>query len=238
METPQKPAFWRVWDLKHKRRKSHETIRAGRRRPLAFAANNAWERITSALLCLCGIYIRRPAIISFSYGDLAMLPGAVRSGLQQYDLRDDVMSLASRYQELAGHDVAATTSALMDDILGSSRRESPALERDHRRARIEDLMRSGARIDAALELIALELPQWQLRRIAYDAGEWHCALSRMRELPDWLDRSVEGRHADLALAVLEACLEARGSSEPRSAPHVPPADAGAATMPFCCDNFA
>jgi len=33
--------------------------------------------------------------------------------------------------------------------------------------------------DAALALIDLELPQWQVRRIAYDAGEWHCALSRL-----------------------------------------------------------
>ena len=31
--------------------------------------------------------------------------------------------------------------------------------------------------------------QWQVRRIVYDAGEWHCALSRQRELPDWV-RSI------------------------------------------------
>ncbi|MGJ4943154.1 hypothetical protein ACQR1W_21430 [Bradyrhizobium sp. HKCCYLS1011] len=126
----------------------------------------------------------------------------------------------------------------MAEILGSSRRESPVLERGYRRARIEELMGSGARIDAALELVALELPQWQLRRLAYDGGEWHCALSRMRELPDWLDRSVEGRHADLVLAILEACMEAREYSEVRSAPHVPLVKAAAATTPFCCDNFA
>lgn len=197
--------------------------------------------ISAALFRLCGIYIRRPAIISFSYGDLAMLPGTVRSGLQQYDLWDDVMSLATRYHELAGHDVGATTLALIDDILGSSRRESPVLERGYRRARIDDLMRSGARIDAALELIALKLPQWQLRRIAYDAGEWYCALSRTRELPDWLERSAEGRHADLALAMLNACLEARGYSEFRSTPsvpHVPPAETAAPATPLCCDNFS
>ncbi|WP_244425557.1 hypothetical protein [Bradyrhizobium sp. STM 3843] len=128
----------------------------------------------------------------------------------------------------------------MAEILGSSRRESAVLERGYRRARIEELMGSGARIDAALELIALEFPQWQLRRLAYDAGEWHCALSRMRELPDWLDRSVEAHHADLALAILDACMETRKYSESRSAPsvpHVPPVEAGT-TTPFCCDNFA
>jgi len=41
-----------------------------------------------------------------------------------------------------------------------------------------------------LALIDLELPPWQVRRIAYDEGEWHCALSRQRELPDWLDQSI------------------------------------------------
>ena len=39
----------------------------------------------------------------------------------------------------------------------------------------------GAWTDAALALIDLELPQWQFRRIAYDEGEWSCALSRERE---------------------------------------------------------
>ena len=53
--------------------------------------------------------------------------------------------------------------------------------------------------DAALALIDLELPMWQLRRIAYHDGEWYCVLSRECELPDWLDRSIEARHADLAL---------------------------------------
>ena len=33
--------------------------------------------------------------------------------------------------------------------------------------------------------------------------------SRQRELPDWLDQSVEGRHADLALAILSAFVEAQ-----------------------------
>src|ERR1700744_5113879 len=67
-------------------------------------------------------------------------------------------------------------------------------------ARIDFLIRSGAWTDAVLALIELELPQWRLRRIAYDDGEWHCALSRQRELPDWLDQAVEYRHPDLSLA--------------------------------------
>ena len=75
--------------------------------------------------------------------------------------------------------------------------------------RIETLIRLGAWTDAALALIELELPQWQVRRLAYGDGEWYCALSRERELPDWLDQSVEARHSDLELAILSALVEVR-----------------------------
>ena len=59
------------------------------------------------------------------------------------------------------------------------------------------------------------------RRIAYDEGEWYCALSRQRELPDWLDQSIEARHADLALAILSAFVEAQRISAPSSRTSVP-----------------
>jgi hypothetical protein len=106
-------------------------------------------------------------------------------------------------------------------------------------ARIERLMQSEAWTDAALALINLELPLWQVRRIAYDEGEWYCALSRERELPDWLDRSIEGRHADLALAILGAFVEARQIAAPASRPSVPVGspDLNPLYEPVCCDNF-
>jgi hypothetical protein len=106
-------------------------------------------------------------------------------------------------------------------------------------ARVERLIQSGAWTDAALALIDLELPQWQIRRIAYDEGEWHCALSRQRELPDWLDQSVEARHADLALAILSAFVEAQRISVPSSRPSVPAVrpDLNPLYEPVCSDNF-
>ena len=98
----------------------------------------------------------------------------------------------------------------------------PSLGQTEKTARIERLIQSGAWTDAALALIDLELPHWQVRRIAYDEGEWYCALSRERELPDWLDQSIEARHADLALAILSAFVEAQRISAPQAGPASPP----------------
>jgi len=88
-------------------------------------------------------------------------------------------------------------------------------------------------------LKGLELPLWQVRRIAYDEGEWHCALSRERELPEWLDAAVEARHTDLALALLSAFLEVRALAVEASRPSVPPVRPALNPLyePIACDNF-
>jgi hypothetical protein len=101
-------------------------------------------------------------------------------------------------------------------------------------------MAAGAWMDTALALIDLELPQWQVRRITYDEGEWYCALSRERELPDWLDQSVEAHHTDLPLAILSAFVDIRHLSAPSNRTSVPmvPREASALYEPVCCDNFA
>ena len=100
-------------------------------------------------------------------------------------------------------------------------RRFPSLGQSGKTAKIERLIQSRAWTDAALALIDLELPQWQIRRIAYDEGEWHCALSRERELPDWLDQSIESHHADLPLAILSAFVDAQRISAPSSRTSVP-----------------
>src|ERR1700684_1917222 len=137
-------------------------------------------------------------------------------------------------------DAHAVTAELMSEIVGESCRRFPSMGQTEKTARIERQIQSEAWTDAALALIDLELPQWQVRRIAYDEGEWHCALSRSRELPDWLAQPVETRHADLPLAILSAYLDAHcisASSRRTSVPMVP-RDADAFYTPFCCDNFA
>jgi hypothetical protein len=130
------------------------------------------------------------------------------------------------------HDAPAVTADLMSEVVGTPSRRLPP--------RIERLIESGAWTDAALALLELELPQWQLRRLAYDEGEWHCALSPQRELPEWLDdRSVESHHADLSLAILSAFVEARRKYAPPGLTIVPAAPRAANPLyePLSCDNF-
>src|ERR1700681_1297588 len=137
-------------------------------------------------------------------------------------------------------DAHAVTSELIAEIIGETCRRFPAAGQTGKTARIDQLIQTGAWTDAALALIDLELPLWQVRRIAYDEGEWYCALSRERELPDWLDRSIEARHADLALGILSAFVEVQRSTLPSSKPSVPtvPRAAKALSPPICADNFA
>jgi len=152
------------------------------------------------------------------------LPGEYRSHLQ----------LSDRLRAANG-----VTSELLSEVIGKTCRRFPSMGQAGKTARIETLIGSEAWTDAALALLELELPQWQVRRIAYDEGEWYCALSRERELPDWLDRSVETRHADLALAILSALVEAQAASAPLTATSVPtvPREVNALYEPACCDNF-
>jgi hypothetical protein len=131
------------------------------------------------------------------------------------------------------------TAMLMSDVIGETCRRFPSMGQTGKTARIERLMQSQAWTDSALALIDLELPLWQVRRIAYDEGEWYCALSRERELPDWLDRSIESRHPDLALAILGAFVEAQHVAALASRPSVPAVsrDLNPLSDPVCCDNF-
>ena len=144
-------------------------------------------------------------------------------------------SLSDRLRDAYG-----VTAEFLSDIISETCRRFPSTEGSAKAARVERLIQSQAWTDAALALIDLELPQWQIRRLAYDDGEWYCSLSRQRELPDWLDQSIETRHADLALAILSAFVEARRVSAPSSRPSVPSTPRRADTLyePICSDNFA
>ena len=132
------------------------------------------------------------------------------------------------------------TAELLSDIVHAIGRRLSSADQNARAARVAQLIESQAWTDAALALIDLELPQWQVRRLAYDDGEWYCAVSRQRDLPDWLDQSIETRHADLALAMLSAFVEAQRISSTSSRTSVPavPQHADLTYEPVCSDNFA
>jgi hypothetical protein len=154
------------------------------------------------------------------------------------------MSLLSEHQSPAElsdrlRDADAVTAEFISDIISKTCRRSPSVGQTEKTARIKGLIKSGAWTDAALALIDLELPQWHVRRIAYDEGEWYCALSRERELPDWLDQSIEARHADLPLAILSAFVEAQRISVPSSRTSVPTVSRRASAFyePVLSDNF-
>ena len=137
-------------------------------------------------------------------------------------------------------DAHAVTAELLSDVISEACWRFPPVRRTEKTARIERLIISGAWTDAALALIEFELPQWQVRRIVYDDGEWHCALSRQRELPEWLDQSVDASHADLPVAILRTFVDAQRASAPSAGTSVPTVPRGADLLcePVCCDNFA
>ena len=155
------------------------------------------------------------------------------------------MSLLLEYSTTAElsdrlRDSHAMTAELMSAAIRSACRRFPSTGQTAKTARIERLIQSHAWTDAALALVDLELPQWQLRRVAYDQGEWYCALSRERELPDWLDQSIEACHVDLSLALLSAFIEAQRVSAPETRTSVPAVtrDANLRYVPVCSDNFS
>jgi len=154
------------------------------------------------------------------------------------------MSLLSEHQTPADlgdqlRNAGYVTAEFLSDIIRATSRRLPS-KPNARAARVKRLIQSQAWTDAALALIDLGLPQWQVRRLAYDDGEWYCALSRQRELPDWLDQAIETHHADLALAILSAFVEAQRISSTPSRTSVPPVPQQANPLyePVYSDNFA
>ena len=76
------------------------------------------------------------------------------------------------------HDALAVTPSLIADIIHQACRRFPSQRQVGKTERLQQLIKMGAWTDAALALIELELPQWRVRRLAYDDSEWYCSLSR------------------------------------------------------------
>jgi hypothetical protein len=133
---------------------------------------------------------------------------------------------------------AALTPDLMSDVIAQACTRLPSLMLTAK-ARINRFVDSGAWTDAALALLELELPQWKVRRLVWEDGEWFCSLSKQPWIPLGLDDLAEASHESLPLAILLALVEARTVTT------LPRAAAVPSTRPtedryhaICCDNFA
>jgi hypothetical protein len=132
----------------------------------------------------------------------------------------------------------APTPGIMADVIGEActrlASQNPAAK-----ARLDRLVQSGAWTEASLALVELELPQWKLRRLVYDDGEWLCSLSKQPRLPLGLDEIAEASHEVMPLAILMTFLEARraaasSASDVSTVPRVRPLPGYAVR----CDSFS
>jgi hypothetical protein len=130
----------------------------------------------------------------------------------------------------------AVTSDLVSNVVGICPRLA-LLRNAGKTNRLDRLIEIGAWTDAALALIALELPVWKLRRLVCEDGEWVCSLSTQAHLPAELDETADASHEVLPLAVLSAFLEARRTARETSSGAVSRVQP-TSSYAVCCDNFA
>lgn len=134
----------------------------------------------------------------------------------------------------------AVTPDLVSHIIDGACVRLPALGRTEKAARLNRLVEAGAWTEVAFALIELELPQWQVRRLVCDDGEWLCSLSAQPNLPAELDDTADARHQNLPLALLSVLLEAQRQMADAREVRLPmaPQNRPATGLAICCDNFA
>lgn len=128
------------------------------------------------------------------------------------------------------------TPALFREVLRSAGARCAALRRAGKMLRLHRLIDAGALTDASLMLIELELPNWCVRRLVYEDGEWLCTLSRRPNLPLEIDDVAEATHGSITLAILRAVMAARRQTV--ASPAIEAAMRPMPEAPICCDNFA
>src|SRR5262249_1103684 len=118
------------------------------------------------------------------------------------DLQDQVQRLTTRLRGASAPD-----ARLFADVIANGCPRTRTLGEMGKTVRLKQLMEGGAWTDAAFELLELELPQWKVRRIVSDDGEWHCRLSAQPWLPEGFDEIAETFHRSLPLAILAAVVQ-------------------------------
>jgi hypothetical protein len=150
-------------------------------------------------------------------------------------VHEDHLERLSERLRLAG----AMTADLFADVTAICARLA-LLAKAGKAGCLDRLIEADAWTDAALALIALEMPNWKLRRLEYEDGEWVCALSAQPNMPSAVDDTADARHEVLSLAILSAFLDARRKKGALrgnallTAPRFRPVSEHA----MCCDNFA
>ena len=139
-----------------------------------------------------------------------------------------------RFGELATRLASATapSAAVFADVLAAGARLPVPVKRDLGR-----LIEARAFTEAALALVAAELPAWHVRRLVFDAGGWVCSLSRHPRLPEFLDDAVDAIHDELPLAILLALAHARGRAAEMPAARRVPVVRPPGLEPLPCENF-
>jgi hypothetical protein len=108
------------------------------------------------------------------------------------------------------------TTELVHDLVVETQTEATQLADAGHVFMLQRWVHDGAWTDAMLLLAEMKLPQWKLRQIVFDEGQWHCTLSRQPNLPLELDEVAECSHEVLPLAILGALVEALSSMRSRN----------------------
>jgi hypothetical protein len=138
--------------------------------------------------------------------------------------------------------VAAVTPKLVSEVIARACPRLSASRCSESVTEIYRLIEAKAWTDLTLTLIALELPQWKLRRLVYEDGDWFCSLSKHWQVPDWLDDAVEAHHEVMPIAILITFIEAQRNTmnlAGTNPPIVPQVQSGALDLsyPVYCDDF-
>jgi hypothetical protein len=105
------------------------------------------------------------------------LPAPLESQSLELDLLDGEL-----------HSAPAATAPLFRKVIESGAcTRLPSLRQMGKTITLDRLIEAGAWADAAITLIGFELPNWRLRRLVCEDGEWLCSLSRQPNLPIFLD---------------------------------------------------
>ena len=151
---------------------------------------------------------------------------------------------AAQTSDLEGLDEAlrsasAPTRELFLKVAERAFRRDSLRQQSSKTAPICRLIEVGAWTEAAINVVEFALPDWTMRRIACEQGEWLCSLSRQPSVPLAVDETADASNRVLALAILSAFIEAsiRDATTPRAGPSVPLVGSVTGQL-ICCDDFA